>query len=101
MPKIDLDNKVVLLIMEEDAGKDLAISLAERGADVALAYDSGWTKTAVQIKKHIQAIGRRCQLVGSDKSHPHFIERTIDQVVGLFGQMDIFIDLSAPHPSPS
>ncbi|MCA9996974.1 MAG: hypothetical protein KDE56_14550 [Anaerolineales bacterium] len=89
----NLQGKVVILINGGKHGAELAVSMARQGADVALAYERGWRQTAVNTRQQIQALGQHCLLIGTTTLDPDVITRIIEYATGVFGKMDIFIDL--------
>lgn len=88
-----LQGKVVVLISSGQAGSELAVFMAQRGADVALAYERDWRQTAVKTKQQVQALGQRCLLIGTATIDPDITNQIIEYAITIFGKMDAFIDL--------
>ena len=91
-----LKDKVILLYDGTvKGGQSLALSLAERGADVALVYRPAHQNRAEDIKNAIEAQGQRCLIMlaqpQGDKASQALIQKTVDEL----GRLDIYIDYSS------
>lgn len=91
-----LENKVAMLYdgSNED-GRFLAVSLASRGADIAIVYRKDCVKHARETKKLVEAEGRRCLIVPFQEGK--VVSRDlIRKTTSTLGRLDIFIDSSSP-----
>ena len=71
-------------------GRAIALLLAERGADVALAARRADKLEAVA--QDIRALGRRALCVPSDVRDPHSVQAMVGVVVAEWGRIDILIN---------
>jgi hypothetical protein len=63
-PVDHLVDKVVMLVGQGGEGeRALAVSLAERGADIALVCPRGALPQARETRKLVEQAGRRCQVI--------------------------------------
>jgi NAD(P)-dependent dehydrogenase (short-subunit alcohol dehydrogenase family) len=91
-----LQNKVVLLVARSISnGRSLAVSLAERGADIAIVHLGGQQQGADKIKRQVHEKGRQCLIVPMASSSKDRASELISQIVDELGQIDIFIDIAA------
>ncbi len=97
-----LHDKVVLIVGGTEAGgASLVVSLAKRGADVAIVYFDDEHQRARQIQKKVESNGRRCLTVAAEPDSEWFTGRVIGRVVKDLGHLDIFIDYAAlPQNDP-
>lgn len=79
-------------------GAATAVALAERGADVALAARR-LDAQAHELKRHIDAMGRRCELISADMAKPKDARRCVQQTAEAFGGVDVLVH-SAGGPVP-
>lgn len=96
VPETTLENKVAMLYdgSNED-GRFLAVSLASRGADIALVYRRGHLEHARETKRLVEAEGRRCLIVPLHEGKV-LSRDLIQQTTSTLGRLDIFIDSSLP-----
>jgi NAD(P)-dependent dehydrogenase (short-subunit alcohol dehydrogenase family) len=96
VPVTTLENKVAMLYdgSNED-GRFLAVSLASRGADIALVYRKGHLEHARETKRLVEAEGRRCLIVPLHEGKV-LSRDLIQQTTSTLGRLDIFIDSSSP-----
>jgi 2-deoxy-D-gluconate 3-dehydrogenase len=85
----NLDGKVAAVTgPTRGIGRAFALSLAEAGADIALLQ-----RTENQdIKKQIENLGRRCEIISCDLEKSDEVRESIPSVVSQFGQIDILIN---------
>ncbi len=71
-------------------GRVTALTLAERGADVAITYLEGepWQGTVVEI----EARGVRALALPLDARDPAQVRRVVNDVVAAFGRLDILVN---------
>ena len=79
-------------------GAATAAALAERGADVALAARR-IDEQAQTVKRQIEAMGRRCELIRADLGKPDDAKRCVEQTVQSLGGIDVLVH-SAGGPVP-
>jgi hypothetical protein len=97
-PEPTLENKVAMLYdgSNED-GRFLALSLASRGADIAIVYRKDNIKHARETKRLVEAEGRRCLIVPLQEGKA-LSRDLIRKTTNTLGRLDIFIDSSSPPP---
>lgn len=100
-PETTLENKVAMLYdgSNED-GRFLAVSLASRGADIAIVYRKDNVKHARETKRLVEAKGRRCLIVPLQEGNA-LSRDLIRKTTSTLGRLDIFIDSSSPPPQAS
>jgi hypothetical protein len=93
-----LENKVAMLYdgSNED-GRFLAISLASRGADIAIVCRKDTIDHARETKRLVEAEGRRCLIVPLEEDKV-LSKELIRKTTSTLGRLDIFIDSSLPDP---
>lgn len=79
-------------------GAATAVALAERGADVALVARR-IDAQAQDLKRRIDALGRRCELIGADMAKPEDARRCVQQAAEALGGVDALVH-SAGGPVP-
>lgn len=91
-----LQDKVVLLVTgARIGGQSLAVSLAERGADIAIVCLRDQHRKADQIRRQVEEKGRRCLTIPVEKEGKALSRRVIEQIVEQLGRLDIFIDYTS------
>ena len=80
-------------------GGRTALLFAERGADVAVHYNSR-RGNAVRVAEQIGRLSRRAIIVKADVSKPEEAESMVDEVIQSFGKLDILVNNAALHPPP-
>jgi enoyl-[acyl-carrier-protein] reductase (NADH) len=90
-------NKVILLIGNDAAVlNSLAIELAAKGSDIALASSQLSDRTAESIREKVEQAGGRFLLLDKNFfTNIHKGEGVIDTIKKELGKIDILIDLSA------
>ena len=85
-----LDGKVALVTgASRGLGAEIAIGLAEAGADVALVARKELEKTAQAIEK----LGRRALMIPADLSNPkEAVPQIMEKLLGEFGKIDILVN---------
>jgi NAD(P)-dependent dehydrogenase (short-subunit alcohol dehydrogenase family) len=75
-------------------GGSVAVLFAKEGADVAIIYlnEHG---DAENIKKMIEAEGRKCVLISGDLKDSGFCKKAMEQTVSEFGGLDILVNNAA------
>ena len=89
-----LKNKVALITgAGRGIGRDIALSYARAGADVALAARTEAQLSAVAAE--IGELGRRALAITADVAEPTDVERMVAQTLRQFGQLDILVNNAA------
>ncbi|KAJ3038677.1 hypothetical protein HDV00_000426 [Rhizophlyctis rosea] len=76
-------------------GRAAAVMFAKEGADVAIVYVDKEEKDAQQVKKMIEAVGRKALLLPSDISNEENCKKIISQTISQFGHLDILVNNAA------
>jgi NAD(P)-dependent dehydrogenase (short-subunit alcohol dehydrogenase family) len=100
LERFRLDNKVALVVGgSRGLGQAMALALSSAGANVCVV-----SRSAQDLQKTVDAIskmGRAGKYVAADVSHEE-VERLVDQVVKLFGRIDILVNSQGTvHLQPS
>lgn len=98
-----LVNKVALLYdVTDSGGHDLAVSLAENGADIAIVYRQAYAGQARETKCSVESEGRRCLILPTQNQKKSFSKDVVRRTINILGRLDIYIDYSSPpdrtHP---
>ncbi len=72
-------------------GADVAVTLAEAGADVAILYRSR-REEADGIVRAVQALGRRSCAIQQDVGDTEALAGTVDRVIAEFGRLDVLVN---------
>lgn len=92
MKSFSLEGKVCLVSGgSRGIGADVAVALAEAGADVAILYRSR-QEEADRITARVQALGRRALARRQDVGDTAALADTVDQVVAALGHLDILVN---------
>jgi len=82
-------------------GHAAAVAFAKEGADVAIVYLEAH-EDAEKVKKRIEELGRKCELIAGDIGDEKFCVKAIEQAVKAFGKLDILVNNAAEqHPQMS
>lgn len=79
-------------------GREIAITLAQAGADVAVTYRTSRAEGELAAEK-IAAFGRRAAAVGCDVRSESSVRSTIASVIAAFGRLDILVNNAASFAS--
>lgn len=90
-----LKDKVALITGGDSGiGRSVAVLFAREGADVAIGYlDEG--PDAEDVKKAVEAEGRRCILIPGDVSDPSYAKAAVERTVSELGKLDILVNNAA------
>lgn len=92
-----LANKSALITGGDSGiGRSAAVMFAREGADVSIVYQSQEQEDAEEVKKSIEAAGRKCLLLPGDLCDRQFCEDIITKHVKEFGGLNV-----REHPSES
>ena len=90
-----LNDRVVLVTGgAKRVGRAIAVTLAERGAQIVLSYRTA-SSEAVQTVKHLQRAGSRTAAIRADVSRATDVKRLIDQIRRRNGRLDVLINSAA------
>jgi NAD(P)-dependent dehydrogenase (short-subunit alcohol dehydrogenase family) len=92
MKSFSLDGKTCLVSGgSRGIGADVAVTLAEAGADVAILYRSR-REEAESIVRAVRDLGRRACAIQQDVGETAALAATVDRVVAEFGALDILVN---------
>lgn len=95
---MDLHNRVALITGGKRIGAAIAIDLASRGMDLALAYNRS-RREAEAAAAGIRAAGRRVAIVQANLSQAQDCQRLIDQTATALGRLDVLINMASVYSS--
>ncbi|MXX53655.1 MAG: glucose 1-dehydrogenase [Dehalococcoidia bacterium] len=88
---IDLSGKVALVTGgARGIGRGICLTLAEQGADVAVA--DLLADSAVSVAEEMEGMGRRSQAIGMDVTSRPSIQTAVSQVLDDMGRIDILVN---------
>lgn len=88
----DLSGKRALVTgASRGIGAAIALTLAERGADVAISYQHS-AAVAADVVGRIERLGRRAYAVRADSADPTDITRLVDDAARALGGIDILVN---------
>jgi len=91
-----LTNKVAFLTGATRMGMAVATALAERGADVALAY-RGSRDQAESVAEAVRALGRRAMVVQCDVTDEAQVQAATDRVAAELGRLDVLVAMASMY----
>jgi NAD(P)-dependent dehydrogenase (short-subunit alcohol dehydrogenase family) len=97
---MQLAGRVSLITGGRRIGAVVAAELARMGSDVGIVYFSSRAE-AEQTAQVVEAQGRRATLVQGDLREPEACERVVEDVVEVFGRLDVLVNMASiyrPHP---
>ncbi len=93
-----LQNKIALVTgAGRGIGRDIALRLADEGADVVVNYASSQAG-AEEIATRIQAMGRRAITAQANIARREAVEAMFDRLMEAFGRIDILVNNSGVDP---
>lgn len=91
-----LDGKVALITGGDSGiGRAVAFLYAREGADVAINYLPEEESDAVEVKRSVEAVGRRCLTLSGDLTRPNTCTQLVEKTVKEFGRLDILVSNAA------
>lgn len=94
-----LEGRVALITGGDSGiGRSVAYLFAREGADVAINFLRAELSDALETKRNIELLGRRCALLPGDLTQERTARRLVEQTLKHFGQLDILIS-NAAHQS--
>ncbi len=77
-------------------GEAVAVMLAERGVDVALAYHTSM-EPAERAAASVRALGRRAHVQRADLADPDACRAAVDIAAAAFGRLDVFVHMASSY----
>ena len=91
-----LSNKVILIVgLASERSCHLAVVLAEMGSDIAIVYSRDAYRAATRVAAQVEALGQRCLTI-MNNSNGYLAQEVIQQVIAIFGHLDVFISYPPP-----
>jgi NAD(P)-dependent dehydrogenase (short-subunit alcohol dehydrogenase family) len=91
-----LEGKVALITGGDSGiGRAVAFLYAREGADVAINYLPAEEKDAVEVRRSIEALGRRCLTLPGDLTRPNTCAQIVARTIKEFGRLDILVSNAA------
>jgi NAD(P)-dependent dehydrogenase (short-subunit alcohol dehydrogenase family) len=91
-----LDGKVALITGGDSGiGRAVAFLYAREGADVAINYLPEEETDALEVKRSVEALGRRCLPLPGDLTRPSTCAQLVQKTVKEFGRLDILVSNAA------
>lgn len=75
-------------------GRAIALSMADRGADVVIHYKSSASEAGETVKA-VERLGRRASAIQADLADPDQVETLADRAVKAFGKIDVLVNSAA------
>jgi NAD(P)-dependent dehydrogenase (short-subunit alcohol dehydrogenase family) len=95
-PAGKLEQKVALITGGDSGiGRAVAVMYAREGADVAIAYLPEEQSDAEETRRHVEAAGRRCELMPGDLTDAAYCDELVERTVKHFGKLDILVSNAA------
>lgn len=91
LPDFALDDRVAVVTgASKGLGREIALVMAEAGADVVVAArdEAGLEATAAGVREH----GRRAHVVRTDVTKAEDIQHMIDSAIEAFGRIDVLVN---------
>jgi NAD(P)-dependent dehydrogenase (short-subunit alcohol dehydrogenase family) len=91
-----LEGKVALITGGDSGiGRAVAFLYAREGADLAINYLAEEEVDATEVKRSVEALGRRCLLLPGDLTRPNVCTQIVEKTVKEFGRLDILVSNAA------
>lgn len=92
VPSFDLNGKIALVTgASRGIGKAIALSLAARGADVAVNCNTGG-KLAADVCEAIRGMGRKAEFFAHNVADEAEVEKMREELLSSFGRVDILVN---------
>lgn len=89
-----LKGKVVWITGGKRIGKEVAVALAELGADLVITYRSS-EKEAREVAEKVKPLGSKSLIIQSDVSSRESVQKAVSQIKKEFGRLDILVLLAS------
>jgi NAD(P)-dependent dehydrogenase (short-subunit alcohol dehydrogenase family) len=97
LPRMDLTGDVALVTAAaRGLGRSISLALAQAGADIALGLRD--VKTAGELTREIESMGRRVLPLQMDMTRLDEISRAVSDTVAHFGRLDILVNNAGLSP---
>ena len=93
---MELSGRGVVITGGKRIGAAVAVDLASRGADVAIAYHASQNE-ARETAARVESFGRRGIAIRADVSDPAGCRRLIDEAAQAFGRLDVLINMASVY----
>src|SRR3954467_11732743 len=91
-----LEGRVALITGGDSGiGRAVAFLYAREGADVAINYLPEEESDAIEVKRSIEALGRRCLLLPGDLTRAQTCTQIVQKTVNELGQLDVLVSNAA------
>jgi NAD(P)-dependent dehydrogenase (short-subunit alcohol dehydrogenase family) len=91
-----LDGKVALITGGDSGiGRAVAFLYAREGADVAINYLPEEEGDAAEVKRSVEALGRRCLLLPADLTRTNTCVQIVEKTIDEFGRLDVLVSNAA------
>jgi NAD(P)-dependent dehydrogenase (short-subunit alcohol dehydrogenase family) len=95
-PAQKLAGKVALITGGDSGiGRSVAVLYAREGADVAINYLPAEQPDAEETKRHVENIGRKCELLPGDLTNREFCQQLVESAIKKLGKLDILVSNAA------
>lgn len=95
-PAGKLEGKAALVTGGDSGiGRAVAVIYAREGADVAISYLPEEQSDAEETRRHVEAAGRRCELLPGDLTDAAYCDSLVERTVAAFGKIDILVSNAA------
>ena len=90
-----LQDKVAIITGGDSGiGRSVAIAFAKQGAHIAIIYFNE-SEDATVTKQLVEALGRKCLLIGTDISIPLNCTESVNKILAEFNKIDILVNNAA------
>jgi NAD(P)-dependent dehydrogenase (short-subunit alcohol dehydrogenase family) len=91
-----LDGKVALITGGDSGiGRAVAFLYAREGADVVINYLPEEETDAAEVKRSVEALGRRCLALPGDLTRAHVCSQLVERTMKELGRLDILVSNAA------
>ena len=91
-----LEGKVALITGGDSGiGRAVAFLYAREGADVAINFLPEEESDAIEVKRSVEAVGRRCLLLPGDLARANVCTQIVERTVAELGGLDILVSNAA------
>ena len=91
-----LEGKVALITGGDSGiGRAVAFLFAREGADIAINYLPEEESDAADVRRSVEALGRRCLTLPADLTRPNTCAKIIARTVKEFGRLDVLVSNAA------
>lgn len=93
---MEITGRGVVITGGKRIGAAIAVDLASRGADVAIAYHAS-EQEARDTAARVEAFGRRGLAIRADLADPAGCRRLVDEAALAFGRLDVLINMASVY----